>query len=208
MYQSKIDHLVYAVPDLKKSIKDLSKLLGVEVIYGGEHKSEGTHNALVNLGNGCYLELLAIDKNNTNISKKRWMGMDLLTEPMLTRWAIKSDNLEEDAAILKAAHPQMGNIKTGSRKKTDGSTLSWALSMPLAAPLVEVLPFALDWKDSIHPTESLPDVCQLVELQATHPEPDTVLPTLEALGVTISLKKNTNASLTAVIQSPNGLVIL
>lgn len=134
--------------------------------------------------------------------------MDLLKESMLTRWAIKSNDLEQDAAILKAAYPKMGQIKNGSRKKTDGTTLTWALAMPLAEPLVEVLPFALDWKDSVHPTESLPDICRLVELRATHPEPDDILPTLTALDINISLKQAENSSLNAFIQSPNGLVIL
>jgi hypothetical protein len=127
---------------------------------------------------------------------------------MLTRWAIKSNNLERDAAILKNAHPEMGQIKNGSRQKTDGSTLNWSLVMPLSEPLVEVLPFVLDWKDYVHPTESLLDICQLVELRATHPEPDMILPILKDLNIEILLQQEKNISLTAVIQSPNGLVVL
>lgn len=203
-----LDHIVYAVHDLEKAMQEVSKRLGVPVVYGGQHKSEGTHNALVNLGNACYLELLAIDKSNTEFSGNRWMGIDLLNKAQVTRWAIKSDDLQKDTAILKKAHSNMGVIKGGSRKKTDGTTLTWALAMPLAKPLVEVLPFMVDWKNSVHPTESLPKLCTLVGLQATHPQPESVWPTLEALGVELDLKKGEQIGLKIVIDAPNGRVVL
>jgi len=58
---NKIDHIVLAVPNLEEGILWLEKKLGVRPAYGGQHLTEGTHNALLNLGNNCYLELLAID---------------------------------------------------------------------------------------------------------------------------------------------------
>lgn len=204
----KIDHIVYAVPNLEKAIQEMSKRLGVQVTYGGQHKSEGTHNALVNLGNACYLELLAIDKSNTDISHARWMGIDNINTPQITRWAIKSTDLKQDAAILKKANANMGEIKEGSRKKTDGTTLTWALAMPLAQPLVEILPFMVDWKDSVHPTEHMPDVCKLVELQATHPQPKMLLPILKELGVAINLIQGKKATLRVILDTPNGRVKL
>ena len=88
----KIDHIVYAVPDLSAACDELEELLGVRPIFGGYHDSQGTKNALLNLGNQCYLELLAVDEANTKIEAPRWMGVDLIQHPRITRWAIKSDN--------------------------------------------------------------------------------------------------------------------
>lgn len=189
-------------------MQELSKKMGVEVLYGGQHKTEGTHNAVVNLGNGAYLELLAIDEKNTAIASSRWMGIDLITEPIMTRWALKSTNLPSDVKILQTANPEMGEIFAGSRKKTDGSTLRWAMVKPLSHPMVEILPFMVDWKDSVHPTMTMPDVCKLIGMRATHPTPHLLQPTLNNLGAVIDLQKGNTISLEAVIQTPNGVLIL
>lgn len=201
-----IDHLVYCVPDLHQAMKIFSEKCGVEVVYGGQHLSIGTHNALLNIGNGAYLEFLAIDPSNTNIQGSRWMGMDLIDQPTFTRWAIKTNNLEQDTTILKKVNAEMGNIFAGSRKKADGSTLNWAMALPLALPEVEILPFMIDWKDSIHPTATLATGCQLLTLGATHPTPELVQPTLNALGTNLKVKKDSKAKLYARIQTPMGIL--
>ena len=70
----RIDHIVYAVFDLDKSMDDFEELLGVRPIFGGYHKTFGTKNALINLDKGVYLELLAADNSNMDVQKPRWMG--------------------------------------------------------------------------------------------------------------------------------------
>lgn len=57
----KIDHLVYCVPDLEAAIQHFLKVYDISFTYGGQHLTQGTHNAILNIGNGAYLELLAID---------------------------------------------------------------------------------------------------------------------------------------------------
>ena len=61
MTSRKIDHIVYAVQDLSATMVQFEEKSGIKPIFGGFHKSFGTKNALVALGNGCYLELLAAD---------------------------------------------------------------------------------------------------------------------------------------------------
>src|SRR5690606_9108273 len=112
--------LAYAVPNLEKAVADLVKKLGVAPVMGGHHRSQGTHNALVHLGKGCYLEIIAPDPSNTDFSGQRWMGIDLVTSPKITRWAVKSNDLDRDAAYLATVDPRLGDLKGGSRKKPDG----------------------------------------------------------------------------------------
>lgn len=203
-----IDHLVYVVPDLQKGMTELEHRLGCPVIYGGQHLNQGTHNALVNLGNNCYLELLAIDQTNSKISAPRWMGVDIVQEPQLTRWALKSKQLEQDVQILQKANAAMQNIVQGSRQRTDGSILNWEILMPLPQPAVELLPFMVDWQDSIHPTESLDTHCQLVELKATHPNPLTLQTILQQLQAPLTVTLGTTIRLQAIIDCPRGRIIL
>lgn len=44
-----IDHLVYAVPDLRAAVADVEERLGVRARDGGRHTGPGTYNALLAL---------------------------------------------------------------------------------------------------------------------------------------------------------------
>ncbi len=203
-----VDHLVYAVPNLKKAVTELKKRLGVAPVMGGQHRSRGTHNALVHLGKGCYLEVIAPDPDNDTFSGQRWMGLDLISKPRITRWAVKSNNLNRDRAYLATVDPRLGDLKGGSRKKPDGSKLIWKASVTLPDPEVEVLPFVIDWKGVEHPTSSLPQTCNLVELRGTHPTPFLIETAIHSLNIDMKLGVADETSLTAVIETPNGIVEL
>jgi len=204
----KIDHIVYAVPDLEKGMDEVEHRFGIRPVYGGKHLHQGTHNALLNLGNACYFELIAVDPENKTILAPRWMGIDLLTEPKVTRWAIKSTDLEQDLSILKTFNPELAKTKTGNRQRQDGSMLEWQLSIPLAYPEVEVLPFLLDWKDSVHPTETMPQHCELISIRATHPQGKKIARQLEALGYPMLVEESEVVSLMVEIMTPKGIVRL
>ncbi len=203
-----VDHLVYAVPDLEKAVTELEKKLGVAPVMGGQHRSQGTHNALVHLGNSCYLEIIAPDPSNKDFNGQRWMGIDLVTEPKITRWAVKSNDLERDSAYLSTVDPRLGELKGGSRKKTDGKKLFWKATITLPTPEVEVLPFVIDWKGADHPTNSLPKVCKLIELRGMHPTPYMIEAAVHSLNIEMKMGVADPPSITAVIETPNGVVEL
>lgn len=206
----KIDHIVYAVSDLDQAIKSFEELTGVTPIFGGYHTTEGTKNALVNLQDGMYLELIAIDTANVEVTQNRWMGVDLLTRDQVTRFAIKSDDLEKDSIILKTYNSEMGKKKGGSRHTTTGELLQWELLMPLANPEVEIIPFVLDWSTSAaHPHTMLPNMhCHLVDLYATHPNLEEITPFLRQLDCELFIEKKDCISLRITLNTPNGIVQL
>lgn len=213
-----IDHLVYCVPDLEKAMNDFEQRSGIRPVFGGYHTTQGTKNALVRLSGNTYLEFLAIDENNENVMPPRWMGIDLLQGPKMTRWALKSNQLAVDAACLKSYDPKMGEITSGQRTITTGAVLRWEIAMPLVTPEVEVAPFLLDWStSSSYPADDLADGCQLIELLLFHPEPEVITQLLTTLKMAskssdsvlaeIVVRKGTS-KIQARLHTPKGELIL
>jgi len=200
-----LDHLVYAVPDLEAAIVWFEEKTGIRPAIGGRHPSRGTRNAVVDLGEGAYLEIVAADPENTSVPPPRWMGVDYSTRPEFTRWALKSDDLRQAAERLKALRPGLGQIVSGNRTLTDGKALSWQMTLPAAEPAVELLPFFLDWSDSeFHPTERMGEGYRLVSLQLSHPEEHTVKKQLEQLGVTMDVDHAAEPRITVELATPRG----
>ena len=204
-----IDHIVYAVPDLEVAINDLENRLGVRPTFGGYHLTQGTKNALLNLGNQCYLELLAVDQENKDVTAPRWMGIDLIEQPRITRWALKSTELERDARILNNYDRHLGKIHSGQRKRSDGELLRWRMTLPTASPVVDLLPFMTDWQNSeAHPTDQLAEDCTLVSILFTHPQPNHILPIFEQLGINLDITQGSDIRIQIKVRGPKGIVII
>lgn len=165
MLNRKIDHLVYATNTFDETIIWFYEISGVKPVFGGYHKTQGTKNALVRIGERSYLEILGIDKDNFNVKGSRWMGIDLIKKPILTRWALESEDLNSDAAVLKTYNSEMGSIKAGHRKKENGEDLNWEMILPLSEPKTELAPFVIDWGSTAHPAAELEVGCELLELK-------------------------------------------
>jgi hypothetical protein len=55
-----IDHVIYGVRDLEVVTDRINADLGLSSVAGGRHDGQGTHNRIVPLGDGSFLELLAV----------------------------------------------------------------------------------------------------------------------------------------------------
>jgi hypothetical protein len=91
------DHLVLAARDLDQGAAWLEDRLGVPLADGGRHTRMGTCNRLLGLGEGLYLELIAIDPQAPPPGRPRWFGLDRPEDlpadrPRLT-WVARSDDI-------------------------------------------------------------------------------------------------------------------
>jgi len=57
----RVDHVVYATPDLDRGIAEIEKLVGVRATLGGKHPGGGTKNAFIALGPNSFLGIVAPD---------------------------------------------------------------------------------------------------------------------------------------------------
>src|SRR5438105_11493916 len=92
-----IDHVVIVVPDLEAAIKSYEDL-GFTVARGGRHPI-GSHNALIGLADGAYLELIAFFEPTAT---HRWRAM-LDNGGGLVDFCMQTDDLGADAAAFRAA---------------------------------------------------------------------------------------------------------
>jgi hypothetical protein len=203
-----LDHLVYAVPDLENGIDHLEVRLGVRATAGGRHIGEGSRNALIGLGRDSYLEIIAPDPGQPLPQRPLWLGLEGLLRPRLTAWAIKASDLDAEAGKARAAGVRLGPLAEGSRKLSDGRSLSWRFTDPHTQVAEGLVPFLIDWAASPHPSAAAPGGVTLLALRAEHPNPAGVRALVRALGLNLPVTKGPTAALVAGLQTPKGFVEL
>lgn len=83
------DHILLGAPDLDLGIRWVEERTGVRAKFGGNHPGSGTRNALLSLGTGHYLEIIAPDPAQANAPDDR--GLRELSSPRIIQWAIHTE---------------------------------------------------------------------------------------------------------------------
>ena len=202
-----VDHIVYAAPDLDAAVDDLEARLGVRASYGGSHPGAGSHNALLALGDGVYLEIIAPDPGQPDpIGRRRPFGLDDLAAPRLASWAAKATDLHTRVAVARLGGFDPGLPRTMRRLRPDGVELVWTLTSAGPA-LGGLVPFLIDWGEAPHPAATAPGGCRLTALSGRHPRPAEVEAALAALDLALPVEAGAVA-LVATLDTPNGVVRL
>lgn len=205
---ARVDHLVYAAPDVEAAVDALEARLGVRAAAGGRHASEGTHNFLMALGPAVYLEIAGPDIEAPAPSRPRWFGLDELKGPRLVAWAARGKDLERVAAAAAGSGLKLGAVGSGSRRTANGQLLSWRFTDPRAVVEGGVVPFLIDWGETPHPALSAPQGAILKGLRAEHPDPERVENALAALDLRLPVRRGPSPVLIALLETPKGPVEL
>jgi hypothetical protein len=207
-FLSKVDHLVYATPDLNRGVEEIEKLLGVRATPGGQHPGLGTRNALIALGPTTYLEIIAPDPEQPPPAKPRPFGIDSLKESRLVAWFVKSDDLQRLRAEALGKGVRLGEVRSGSRRRPDGVQLSWQFTDPSVLVADGIIPLFIDWGESSHPAHTAAKGATLVSLRAQHPDVQGVRGMLRDLGIDLPVSQGQSPMLMAIIEGPRGRVEL
>ena len=210
-----LDHLVIAAETLEQGVDYVRSTLGIEIPKGGFHKTMGTCNHLMQLGNSTYLEVIAINPDAAIPDQPRWFNLDdalmqesLHQQPRLITWVINT-------ADIHHLH-QKSAFSIGTPTELSRDNLRWQIALAEDGRLLAngLLPYVIQWLSTPHPSATMADLgCRLQSLEIYHNRADwlrSMLETIEAdhLVNIHALPDNECAYLSAKIETPSGIKVL
>lgn len=199
------DHLVFAAATLEEGAHHVEAVLGVPLQAGGRHAQMGTHNRLLDLGPGLYLEVIAIDPEVTPPEHPRWFDLDNLSgPPRLSNWVVRTDDLDE---ALMVSPPGTGRPVDFAR-----GALTWRMSVPPDGrlPFDGAFPALIEWRGAMAADRLADSGCRLRRLILCHPRATDLRAALARVldDPRLAVVEGPAAALRAEIDTPAGLRVL
>ena len=176
-----LDHIVVAIRSLDEGIAQFETLTGVKAAAGGKHPGRGTENALVSLGGGSYLEIIAPQKDaRLSAADARMRELANLT---IVDWAVRVTDVDAAIAALRTSGFSTSRPQPGARLTPSGERLDW-MTFGLTEARMEGAPFFIRWSPNTrHPSTTAPGGCVLQGLVVHDPSDDRLDAVLAVLGV-------------------------
>jgi len=192
-----LDHLAVGAETLADGVAWVEDRLSARMGQGGKHAYYGTHNRLLGLAPGLYLEVIAKDPDAPATGRPAWFGLDTLSgPPRLANWLCTTEDLETFAQITGPAVPL----------SRDG--LTWETTVPDdgSLPMQAGFPSLLRWGPGVTPPSQslLPSGCTLKRLTVRHPRAGWLRETLP-LSTDLVTFETGKPALHADIETPTGL---
>ena len=182
---------------------DFEKATGVHPILGGTHPS-GTQNALISLGRGTYLELIAPQPD----AKPSQFISDLAKLNKLTPigWGVSGADIQVIRERLLKNGFSLTNPEAGSRLTPSGAALRWE-----TFELKDKVPgarFFISWgPQSPHPSSTSPAGCTLDDWTVGGPNPELLARLQKVLGLSFEISKSQKEQFILSLSSPKGKVV-
>jgi hypothetical protein len=200
---TRIDHIILGINDLDSGIVAFARLTGVTPVRGGSHPGRGTANALVSLGDGHYLEILGPASTTRDSVPTDLAGLTSLTP---FGWALGTDDLPALIARVRGAGFTVSDTSPGSRRRPDGSMLTWHTA-DVSGPDLMLAPFFIQWGEgTAHPSSTSPSGCHLADLKLRDPTPLTLRKLFQAVGVGVLVEAGASRSMVLTLVCPRGRV--
>lgn len=205
----KIDHFVWGTPDLEYGNGLIEKLFGVRPMQGGSHPGPGTRNSLVSLGPQIYLEVIAPDVGTISPNSPGDRLKQLKTPGLMT-WVSRSAHLKDLAQLAQNSTSEftlLGPIKT-QRETTTNEMLTWELLFVIQHQFGGLMPFFIDWQNTVHPSLSSPSAGQFKEMRLRSPDAVLLNEALNVFDIDLRAQHANEAAIEVEIVSSTGNVVL
>ncbi|MEO9685414.1 MAG: VOC family protein [Tateyamaria sp.] len=161
-----LDHLVVGATTLAEAQAYIEDRLGVAMQPGGQHAIFHTHNTLLGLDDGLYLEAIAPDPDAPVPVRPRWYDLDRFSGPArLSNWAASVQDMESKLAQMPqgcgaAVDVARGDLRWRMAVSPDGTT-----------PFDNLWPALISWPKGMHPAARLtPTGLRLTRFTLIHPD--------------------------------------
>lgn len=188
-----LDHIAVAGDVLEDAVEAVEAALGVKLQPGGQHDVFFTHNRLLGLDDGLYLEAIAVDPAAPVPERARWFDLDRFEgAARLTNWICRSGDLAAELNGLPADAGKPVALQRGE--------LRWQMAVPQSGilPFDNMFPALIEWQTDRHPAQILaPSGCALHRLVVSHPD---------AAGLSAVLSERLTDARVVVEPGPTGLM--
>ncbi|UOE52985.1 VOC family protein [Cytobacillus oceanisediminis] len=142
-----LDHLVHFIKADPSEAVAKWRNAGYKAVLGGSHENWGTYNSLLYIGQS-YIEFLSIEINHIAAAAENPLIKQLTDElPLgegIGQLCFRTSKIEDLKIELKRKGFETHPIFEGSRKRQDGSMLSWKMLFFKENPNYKY-PFFIDW---------------------------------------------------------------
>jgi len=197
-----IDHVILGINDLERGMREFESKTGVAPKRGGEHPGRGTQNALVSLGGGRYLEILApAPTQQPTPPREAAVSHANLT---LVGWALHTSAIEGLVKQVRGAGIDIEGPVPGSRRAPDGALLAWQSA---SVDQLGVTPFFIEWsKDTPHPSGTSPAGCTLAGMTLTVTSPERLQLLFKTVLYAGPVLRGEHTHMTVTLDCPRGRV--
>lgn len=204
-----LDHIVVAATTLEQGAAYVERVLGVELSEGGKHAFMGTHNKLLHLGNGTYLEVIAIDPSAPAPQHPRWFNLDdpgfqqsLCAAPRLIHWVARTLDIKTATTEIEGADIPIIAASRGA--------LHWKITIPDdgSLPMAGAFPTLIEWPEGPHVSENMSNHgLKLEKLVIRHPKASDFQSRFKRHlnDQRVEFELGVTTALDAVISSPQGM---
>ena len=165
-----LDHVAVLGETLEEAAQHVEEVLGLPMLPGGRHPLFATHNRLLSLKPGLYVEAIAIDPSAPPPPGPRWFGLDGFYGPArLDKWICRVPDLDAALAVLPMA---------GRPIALERGDLRWRMAVPEDGrlPFDGLFPALIEWQVAVAPGQSMEGtaLAELDALEILHPEADAL----------------------------------
>ncbi len=205
-----LDHLIIASESLEAGARYVEDKFGAKPQTGGQHLGHGTHNLLMSVGSGAYLEIISPDPTQPEPDKPRPFGLDgtslrerIAVRPRLIHYVMRCADLSGKLGSIGYALAKPALMTRGS--------LAWELAINTVPDGIGVqpLPSLIDWGKHPSPGHTLPP--SGVALNAIHAcGPAIQCESLKMMTCErrLTVSERTSPMLAAEFQTPDGWAIV
>ena len=162
------DHIAVSGATLAQATSHVEAALGAKLQAGGEHAVFHTHNTLLGLERGLYLEAIAANPEAPQPERARWFDLDRFEgTPRLSNWICRCDDLDATLARLPDGFGAPVDLARGD--------LRWRMAVPRSGilPFDNSAPALIQWQTDLHPAKRLArSGLDLTWLEVRHPQVD------------------------------------